>query len=63
MTRSVLDAFIFLDGDKSPATILTFTQITFFFFVTNPTENIELYPKTGSFTAVWTKFSRHVFTP
>jgi len=32
----ILYSFILLDGDKSPPAVLALTQITFFFFITNP---------------------------
>jgi hypothetical protein len=63
LTFNVFRVLIFLDGDKSPAAILAFPQITFFFRVANPAGNIKLYLKTGFVTAMWTKFGRHGFSP
>jgi len=60
---NIFRALILLDGDKSPAAILAFPQITFFFCVANPAGNIELYLKTGFVTAMWTKLGRHGFPP
>jgi len=60
---NTLHALIFLDGDKSPATVLAFTQITLFFFITNSARNIKRYLKTGSFAAMWTKLGWHAITP
>ena len=59
----ILHALIFLDGDKTPAAVLAFPQISFFFLVTNPTRNIESYLKTGSLTAMRAKLGWHGFTP
>ena len=56
-------ALIFLNGDKSSATILAFTQITFFFFSTNLTGNIKFYLKTSSFAAMRAKLGWHEITP
>ena len=63
LTFIIFHALIFLDRDETPATNLAFTQISFFFFVTNATGNIELYLKTGFLAAMWTKLGRHGFTP
>jgi len=60
---NIFRAFIFLDGDKTPAAYLAFTQITFFFFITNPTGYIEFYLKTGSLAAMWAKLGWHAITP
>ena len=59
----ICHALIFLDGDKTPTTHLAFTQISFFFFVTDPTRNIKSYLKTGSLTAMRTKLGWHEITP
>lgn len=63
LTFLICHALIFLDGDKTPTTYLAFTQIRFFFFVTNPTRNIECYLKTGSLPAMRAKLGWHGFTP
>jgi len=59
----IFRALILLDGDKSPATVLAFTQITFFFCVSNSAGNIEFYLKTGSLAAMRAKLCRHAITP
>ena len=59
----ILRAFIFLESDKSPAAVLAFTQITFFFCVSNSAGNIEFYLKTGSLAAMRAKLCRHAITP
>ena len=59
----ILHALIFLDGDKTPAAVLAFPQISFFFLVTNPTRNIKCYLKTGSLTAMRAKLGWHEITP
>ena len=56
-------ALILLDGDKSPAAVLAFTQITFFFCVSNSASNIEFYLETGSLAAMRAKLGWHAITP
>ena len=63
LTFIILHAFIFLNGDKPPATVLALAQITLFFNITNPARNIKRYLKTGALTAMRAKFGWHAFTP
>ena len=59
----IFRALILLDGNKSPATVLAFTQITIFFCVSNSAGNIEFYLKTGTLAAMRAKLCRHAITP
>lgn len=52
--------FVFLYGYKPSPTILASTQIAFFFFIPNFTDDIELNLKTFSFTAMRAKLCWHL---
>ena len=62
-TFLICHALIFLDGDKMPTTYLAFTQISFFFIITNPARHIKRYLETGSLAAMRAKFGWHAITP
>ena len=56
----ILYSFVFLYGYKSPSTILTSTQIAFFFFIAKSANNIKFNLKTFSITAMRAILCRHL---
>ena len=50
-----------MDGNKPPATILTGSQITLFFFISDSANNIEIDLKTVLLAAMRTKFRCHLY--